>query len=134
MPLRTYLSFSGTCAEALGAYARILGGIVVHLHPWGEMGPEGFGDKIIHGELRVDGAVVFGSDAPPGQFEPARGTSLSWNTTDAAEAARVFVELAEGGTVVQPFGAAPWSPGYGMLVDRFGIPWQINVDSAESAE
>jgi len=133
MPLRTYLSFPGTCAEALADYARILGGTIVHLHPWGDSGPAGFEDRIIHGEWRVDGTVVFACDAPPDRFEPAQGTSLSWNTTDPAEAERVFAALADGGRVLLPFGPAPWSAGYGMCVDRHGIPWQVNVDSEPPA-
>jgi PhnB protein len=128
MPLRTYLSFPGTCADALSTYAKVVGGTVEPFHFWENNGPAGFEDRVIHGEWRVDGAVIFACDTPPDRFEPARGTSLSWNTADFAEAERVFTQLSEGGEVVLPFGPAPWSAGYGMLVDRFGIPWQVNVD------
>jgi len=43
------------------------------------------------------------------------------------EARRWFEQLAVGGRVVMPFAEAMWSPGYGSLIDRFGVPWMINV-------
>jgi PhnB protein len=131
MPLRTYLAFPGTCADALNTYAAIMGGVVTHLHHWGDDAPPGWEGKVIHGEWVVDGAVVFGCDPLPGQFEPASGTSLSWNCTDPDDARRVFDGLSEGGSVQIPFAPAPWSPGYGMCTDRFGIPWQVNVDTPD---
>ena len=43
-----------------------------------------------------------------------------------AEGERIFSALAEGGAVRVQFQKTFWSPGYGMLVDRFGVPWEIN--------
>jgi len=131
MPLRTYLAFPGCCAEALEAYATWMGGRVTEINRRGDAGPDGWQDKCIHATWIVDSAVVFGCDLPPGQFQAAQGTSLSWNTSDIAEARRVFDLLADGGTISVPFGPAPWSDGYGCCTDRFGIPWQVNVDRAD---
>ena len=40
---------------------------------------------------------------------------------------RVFDALAVGGQVTMPFAATFWSPGFGMVTDRFGTPWMVNV-------
>ena len=47
-----------------------------------------------------------------------------------AECERIFNSLAEGGTVTMPFGKTFWSAGFGMCVDRFGIPWMVNCEQA----
>lgn len=41
------------------------------------------------------------------------------------EAEERYLALAEGGQVLMPFGAYPWSPGYGWIQDRFGVSWQV---------
>ena len=35
-----------------------------------------------------------------------------------------------GGTVRQPWGPAPWAAAYGMLTDRFGVTWVLDVLAA----
>jgi PhnB protein len=61
-------------------------------------------------------------------FEGVKGVSLSVNCTEVAEGERLFKALAAGGSVKMPFAASFWSPGFGMLVDQFGVPWMVNVD------
>ena len=50
------------------------------------------------------------------------------HTEDLDEAKRAFEALAEGGKVGMAFGETFWSPGYGNLTDRFGVPWMINCE------
>jgi PhnB protein len=47
---------------------------------------------------------------------------------DAAEAERIVKDLAEGGTVQIPFGETFWALRFGMVVDRFGVPWLVNCE------
>ena len=35
--------------------------------------------------------------------------------------------LSAGGKQVRPFAETFWSPGYGAVVDQFGIPWMVNT-------
>jgi len=66
-------------------------------------------------------------------FETPQSFSLSWNVIEFDAGKTVFDALGtDGGTVVMPFGEAPWSIGYGMVKDRFGITWQIDVDPPPS--
>ncbi|HCS59926.1 MAG TPA: hypothetical protein DIW46_00795 [Microbacterium sp.] len=53
-------------------------------------------------------------------FQPDRGETLAkvtgyWNT------------LADGAAVIEPLAASAWSPGFGMLTDRFGVTWVLDV-------
>ncbi|HYT74283.1 MAG TPA: VOC family protein [Vicinamibacterales bacterium] len=71
-----------------------------------------------------------GSDAPPDHYEPPQGTHVSISVPSEAEAGRIFQALEERGTVTMPFQKTFWSPAFGMLVDRFGIPWIVNTEQA----
>ncbi len=136
MELTPYLIFNGRCAEAFDFYARVLGGKIVMSMKFGDSPakdhvPAALHDKIIHTTLEVDGGgKLFGSDAPPDQYAPAQGTSVAIGVKTAAESRRIFNALAEGGQVTMPFNETFWSAGFGMLVDRFGIPWMVSADPA----
>ena len=133
MKIHPYLSFPGTCEEAFAFYAGLFSGAVTGINRYGEGSPfpvpDGWGEKVIHAELAAGGIVIYGSDHVPEMFETPQGFSLSWNVTRFEDGQAAFNALAaEGGSVVMPFGEVPWSVGYGMVKDRFGITWQINVD------
>jgi PhnB protein len=63
----------------------------------------------------------------PNIDKPRNGFDVTLHTTSVEEARRWFEQLAVGGRVVTPFSEIFWSPGYGSLVDRFGVPWMINT-------
>ncbi|MFL6233497.1 MAG: VOC family protein [Thermoanaerobaculia bacterium] len=136
MQVNPYLFFNGQCEEAFNTYARILGGKIEAMikHQGspaeGHVPPE-WGDKIMHAMLRVGDGALMASDAPPEHQERPQGFSVSIHFTDVAEAERVFNALAEGGKVNMPFSETFWAVGFGMLVDRFGIPWMVNVGKEE---
>ena len=138
MQLNPYLSFKGDCKEAFAFYERVLGATRGLMFEWGGSpmagdAPEGWADKIMHGNLTVGGQPLMAADMPPGMYEEPRGFSLSLQIADAAEAERVFAALAEGGTVKMPLEKTFWAERFGMLVDRFGIPWQVNCEGAQQA-
>jgi PhnB protein len=65
----------------------------------------------------------------PEPYEAKRGFSLSLGYPTVAEGRRIFGALAEGGRVTMPFDKTFWAEGFGMLVDRFGTPWMVNVSA-----
>ena len=65
-------------------------------------------------------------DVAPERYEEPRGFSLSLQMNDTTQAERVFNELAANGRIVMPLEKTFWAARFGMLVDRFGIPWLIN--------
>lgn len=130
MNVNPYLSFNGQCREAFELYASCFEGSITFIVPWGETPaaetvPPDWQSKIIHATLLLGGQTLQGADAPPGQYEAPKGFSLSLTAKDEAEAKRFFELLAEGGAIRMPVQQTFWAPAFGMLVDRFGIPWMI---------
>lgn len=136
MKIVTSLSFRGECRDAFEFYARVLGGEITAAMPYGDappgmpVGPQ-YKDWLMHCWLQVGDQAIMGSDSPP-EFAPPidqlkNGFDVTLHTEDAAEARRWFDALSEGGKAVMPFGETFWSPGFGALVDRFGVPWMVNV-------
>lgn len=131
MDFTPYLTFNGTCAEAFRLYERVFGGRILVLMTHGESPirdevPPDLHERVLHAALEVDGRVIMGSDTPPQQFEAPQGVHVSIAASSVAEGERLFAALAEGGRVTMPFQKTFWSPGFAMLVDRFGIPWMVN--------
>jgi PhnB protein len=91
-----------------------------------EQAPAGWGKKILHATLNVGSQVLQGADTPPNHYQKPQGISVSLDIKDTAEAERIFHDLAENGTVQMPIQETFWALRFGMLVDRFGIPWMIN--------
>lgn len=135
MNIVPYLWFDGTCREAFGFYETVLGGKIVDMLPHagtpmsGDF-PADWQDKIMHASIKIGDAMLMGSDAPPAYYRPAQGLSVSLHLKTAGEAERVFAALAEGGSVTMPLEKTFWTERFGMLVDRFGIPWMINCEAA----
>lgn len=137
MRIGTHLIFDGQCREAFVAYQRILGGTLATLMTFGES-PLAAGvdakwhGRILHATLAIDGAELNGADVLPHDYQRPRGFSVIVNLSDVERARQVFAALAEGGRVNMPFQSTFWSPGFGVLVDRFGTPWEINCAAGKT--
>jgi PhnB protein len=133
MQLDPYLFFDGNCEEALKFYEECFHGKVEAKFPYeGSPAAQGmpaeWGKKIMHSRLVFGDNVILASDAAPGRHERPQGFSMCIGLKDVSEGERVFKALAEGGKVQMPFEKTFWSKGFGMLVDRFGIPWMVNCE------
>lgn len=136
MPLQIepYLTFNGNCEQALAFYARCLGGNVTFMQRYGGSPmddgklPADWKDKVMHSVFVADGTGFMASDGMPGQAPTGySGISMSLNVPkDTARAQRIFDALAAGGQVQMPFGKTFWAEGFGMLTDKFGVPWMVN--------
>lgn len=149
MQISPYLMFDGQCEAAFKHYADALDGKIVFMSRYSEAptgsepgcadgGPQGGPptdpDHILHMALAIDGQTLLGSDCPPGYFEKASGTSVSIGGIDRAHGERIFNALAEGGTVKMPYAETFWADGFGMCVDRFGIPWMVSAGQKEPTD
>jgi PhnB protein len=133
MDLAPYLVFDGRCEEAFRFYEQSLGGRIVAMVTYGESpmaqhAPPEWHGKILHARLALGDKVLMGSDGPPGRHEAMQGFSVTLTTDDPAEAERVFLALAEEGTVRMQLQETFWAQRFGMLVDRFGTPWMVNCE------
>jgi PhnB protein len=135
MQVQPYLFFDGRCEEAVEFYRRALGAEVQMLMRFKDnpeppdpgMVPPGSGDKVMHTSFRIGDSTVMASDGRC-QGQPSfQGFSLSLTARDDAEAERLFAALADGGQVQMPLAKTFFSSRFGMVADRFGVPWMIVV-------
>jgi PhnB protein len=131
MQVNPYLFYNGNCEAALKFYEKVLGAKIEAMLTY-EGGPADmpippdYKKKIMHAKISIDDEVIMASDAPPGNFHPPQGFSVSLQVEDPADAERRFKALSEGGKVNMPFGKTFFSKGFGMCVDQFGTPWMVN--------
>ena len=129
MKIDPYLTFPGTCEQAMGFYAQVLDGQIVMLTRFGdtpgceELPPEG----VMHARLVFGDQVLMASDNHPAHpYEGIKGCSISLNVDSPEQATRVFQALGEVGQVQMPLAETYWARSFGMLTDRFGVPWMVN--------
>ncbi|MFG2682165.1 VOC family protein [Streptomyces sp. NPDC048392] len=134
----THLNFRGDAREALTFYGTVFGGdlTVVTYEDTGDVQDPAEADQVMWGQVSAaDGPCVMAYDVPAGlpwnQGENAFFVSLRGDTTE--EIAAYWEKLSAGATVLRPLGAAQWAPLYGMLRDRFGVTWVLDVVSEYSA-
>jgi PhnB protein len=133
MKIQSYLTFDGTCKQAFEFYAKALGAKIEMMmthgeSPMAEQTPKDWRDKIMHASLTVGDQSLMGSDRPPGDKEPVGGFSVSLSVDKPAEAERLFKALSQGGTVRMEMQETFWAQRFGMLTDRFGVPWMVNCE------
>jgi PhnB protein len=139
MQMTTYLSFRGECEEAFKCYEATLGGRLGPIFRYlgtslASQVPADWQDKVMHGSLTIGDQILMAGDVAPERYEEPKGFSLSLQMKDTSEAERVFNELAKDGRIVMPLEKTFWAARFGMLVDRFGIPWLINCDGSDGSE
>ena len=137
MQINPYLSFKGQCEAAFTFYEQCLGGRLGTIFryagsPMANDVPADWQDKVMHGTLTLGELVLTGGDVAPDRYEEPKGFSLSIQIASTADAERIFRELAKDGRIVMPLEKTFWALRFGMVVDRFGIPWLINCE--ESAQ
>jgi PhnB protein len=122
----------GKAREAVEFYQSVLGGELT-ISTFADMGTEGpVAEQVMHAQLETPaGFTLMVADAPPEMVAVTMGDNISISISgDQAEADSLrgwFAGLAEGGEVRQPLELAPWGDEFGMLVDRFGIGWMVNI-------
>jgi PhnB protein len=134
MALTAHLSFCGQCREAFNFYAQSFDGELMMLTygdtPMAEDVPAEWRYKIVHATLSFDGCELAGSDVQLDYYQRPQGFSVLVDIEGVEKARRVFTTLKEGGNVEMPMQETFWSPAFGVLTDRFGIPWEINGKSS----
>ncbi|MBW0104751.1 VOC family protein [Pseudonocardia sp. KRD291] len=127
-----HLNFRGDARAALEFYRSVFDGELVVVTN-GDMGvpvdPSEI-DQVKWGQVAdADGVHVMAYDVPAEQ-PWSRGQDsffLSLRGETADEVTALWKGLCEGATVRVPLEPAQWAPLYGMLTDRFGITWVVDV-------
>jgi len=128
-----YIHFEGRCAEAMAFYADLFGATDLQLlryceAPGGQALPS---DRIMHAQFSAAGASLMASDYPPGPSDRQAGMSVMISPATVAEGQRLYLALAVEGAEIMPYGPSFFSPGFGMVKDRFGTHWIIGVQGAD---
>jgi PhnB protein len=124
-----HLNFRGDAREALEFYQKVSGGDLAVI-TYGNMGNAENPDQAVWGQVRGgNGFHVMAYDVPAAR-PFSRGDDpffVSLRGDSADEISALWEKLSDGATVVVPLAASPWAPLYGMLKDRFGITWVLDV-------
>ena len=134
MRITPYLHYAGDCAEAFAFYERALGGRIIMMSRYGDAPadsrPPGADDLVMHAEIDIDGAVLHASDAPPEWVQKMGGFTVALQVDDIAKAEAAYAALVEGGQATMPMAETFWAHRFGMVTDRFGVPWMVNCQKA----
>jgi PhnB protein len=129
--LNPYINFKDKTREAMEFYKTVFGGKLAmstfkEYHASEDPSEE---NLIMHAQLEADNGIVFMAADTPKRMEYRPGTnfSMSLSGDNEAEGRAYFEKLAQGGTVTQPLEKAPWGDTFGMLTDKFGIAWLVNI-------
>jgi PhnB protein len=135
MKLNPYLLFNGTCDAALKFYEQALGAKTQSLMrydnaPGCDQMPAEMKSKVLHARFAVGDVVVMASDCPPDRYVKPQGAAIALSVDQPAEADRLFHRLAESGTVTMPIDKTFFAERFGMVTDKFAIPWMISCEHA----
>ena len=130
MRANAHLAFSGQCEEAFHYYERHLGGKITRLlhyegTPAQNMMPADMANKVVHAQIKIGDSIIMGADSPPNRYTQAHGIALTLQADTPDDAVRMFGALADGGSIQMPMEKTFFAKKFGMLRDRFGIPWMI---------
>lgn len=135
--LNPYLGFRGNAREAMEFYQHALGGDLVvstfkELHASQDPSED---DLVMHSRLMTpSGFVLMGSDTPARMpHNPGDTISVSLGGEERDELEGYWAALSEGATIFAPLEQAAWGDSFGMLRDRFGVTWLVNIAGAPAS-
>ena len=133
--LNPYISFAGNARQAMEFYEQVFGGTLT-LNTFGDFGAAEQPDGIMHGMLVTpSGYTIMGADNPPDQpHQPGNNITVSLSGDDAKELRGYWEKLNDGGTVTVPLEKQMWGDEFGMLIDKFGIAWMVNIMDASASQ
>lgn len=126
--LNPYIPFNGTARAAMEFYKSVFGGELT-LTSYGDMpgmdAAPGQENLVMHGMLITDdGLCLMGADM---DGAPPFNGSISLSGDDDPTLRGYYDKLAEGGTIGEPLAQAPWGDTFGMVTDKFGVNWMVNI-------
>jgi PhnB protein len=126
--LNPYISYQDTAKPAMQFYQEVFGG-ELNISTFGDMGMTDSADLVMHASLETPaGFTLMAADTPPGR-EYAAGTQITVSVSgdDDAELRGYWDKLGQGGTVTMPLEKQAWGDVFGMVDDKFGIAWMVNI-------
>jgi len=135
--LNPYLGFRDNARDAMNFYQSVFGGelTVSTFADYHASEDPAEQDKIMHAMLvGENGLVLMGADTPNAmEYTPGSSISVSLSGEDEALLRGYWDKLVDGGSVTMPMEKAPWGDVFGMLTDKFGVAWLVNVNAGQPA-
>jgi PhnB protein len=129
--LNPYISFKDNAREAMEFYKTVFGGKLVMntFKEFNASADPSEDNKIMHSMLEADNGITFmAADTPSSmEYRPGKNISISLSGDNEEELRSYWEKLSAGGTIHQPLEKAPWGDTFGMLTDKFGIEWMVNI-------
>ena len=129
--LNPYLSFKDNARQAMEFYQTVLGGKLAistfkEFHASQDPSED---DQVMHSVLEADNGITFMASDTPNRMEYKAGTnySMSLSGDNEAELRGYYEKLLDGGNVTMPLEKALWGDTFGMLTDKFGVAWLVNI-------
>ena len=134
--LNPYLSFKDNTREAMEFYKTVFGGKLT-INTFKDFHASQTPDEdnlIMHSVLEADNGITFMASDTPNRMEYRVGTnfSMSLSGDNEAELRSYFEKLSASGNVTMPLEKAPWGDTFGMLTDKFGVAWLVNITSQKA--
>lgn len=127
--LDPYLFFNGNCREAMKFYKSVFGG-TLEMQTMDEAPidmPKGAKkDQIMHALLDGGDVRLMASDSTKASPKAAK-VELSLSGPDEVKLHKIFDALAKGGKVNMPLEKQFWGDTFGMVSDKYGIDWMVNI-------
>ena len=129
--LNPYLNFRAQAREAMDFYQSVFGGTLQRstFAEFGMAEDPAESELVMHSQLTTDAGFTLMAADVPQRMELKEGAqiSISLSGDDEAELSGYYERLADGGRVIEPLAKAPWGDSFGMLFDRYGIQWLVNI-------
>lgn len=135
--LNPYIACDGDAREMMEFYHQVFGG-ELNMQTYGQSPmpePESHKDKLMHSALVAGRVEIMAADAPPDMPLSSKHSNISLSLVgkDEAELKKIFDQLADGGKVTMPLEKQFWGDLFGMVDDKFGNHWMVNIDSGKDA-
>jgi PhnB protein len=132
--LNPYLGFKDNARDAMEFYQSVFGGdlTVSTFKELNASSDPSEDNLVMHSMLEApNDMVLMGSDTPSRmEYRPGTNFSVSLSGDNEQELSDYFRRLSEGGTVTMPLEKAVWGDSFGMVVDRFGVTWLVNISGS----
>ena len=133
--LNPYLNFKANARQAMDFYMSVFGGnlTVTSFSDGGMAQDPAEKDLVMHSQLEsAGGYTLMGSDTPKSMGDPRPNGTVSLSGDDAMALEGYWKKLSDGASITMPLAKAPWGDSFGMLVDKFGVSWLVNISAPRS--
>ena len=131
--LNPYLNFKDKARDAMEFYKSVFGGeLTINTYAdYNAAQDPAEANKVMHAQLEAPGGLMFmAADTPNAMdYKPVQGFGMSISGEDEGEIKGYWDKLSAAGTVTMPMEKQVWGDQFGMVTDKFGVSWLVNINA-----